>query len=43
MVSEYSLNSSEYFIVESNKQESSTESLYAPYNYTFVSQPEAQI
>lgn len=43
MRSEYSLNNSDFFIAESNKQESSTESLYAPYSYTFVSQPKAKI
>lgn len=43
MISDYSLNNSEFFITESNKQESSTESLYAPYSYIFVSQPRAKI
>lgn len=43
MRSEYSLNNSDFFIAESNKQESTTESLYAPYSYTFVSQPKAKI
>lgn len=43
MRSEYSLKNSKFFIAESNKQESSTESLYKPYSYTFVWQPKAKI
>lgn len=42
-ISEYSLNNSELFTAESNKQESSTESLHAPQSYMFVSQPKAKI
>lgn len=37
------LNSSEFFVMESNKQESSTESLHAPYSDVFVSQPKVKI